>query len=230
MMNIKDDIQNLFSKYLVDFHVVSDKAADTAKHGIQVLHNTACSLTPMIFSYRAIERFEKSRDKFIVSLHKHAYCTRCQGKGYLTVMSVGGEYVGNEPCPQCTLKGYHRMIGKEKDYKIQRSREECKELPPKEHKRETAIRVFDRMMDRAREEKSLPMIYCSQCKGQRMLHSRDKTGKYLGQKRCPHCTGTGKDYKAMALIVMEKCMKAHTEKGYSHDDAWNICMTTCFTE
>jgi hypothetical protein len=225
-MSIKESVRKVFGNYLIGFHVASDKAADTAKRGIEVVHATACSLTPMILSYRTIEKFEKSRDKYMVKVHSYAHCTRCKGKGYLKVMSVGGEYVGNEPCPQCTIEGYQRMIGKEKGMRKKASAHSL----PEDTKKETAIRVFDRMMDKARQEKVIPVIYCSQCKGQRMIHSRDEKGKYIGQKRCSHCSGTGKDYKSMSLELIERCMKTHLEKGYSDEDAWSICMISCFDQ
>lgn len=227
-MNIKDRLRKVFGHYLIGFHVVSDKAADTAKRGIEVLHTTACSLTPMILSYRTIEMLEKSRDKYVVKVHDYAHCTRCQGKGYLKVMSVGGEYVGKESCPQCTTEGYHRMVGKEKDMKKKKASADSSS--PKDTKKETAVLVFDRMMDKARQGQVIPVVYCSQCKGQRLIHSRDEEGKYIGQKRCTHCSGTGKDYKAMSLELAEKCMKTHLEKGYSEDDVWRICMASCFDQ
>ena len=226
-MDVKDKFRKLFGHYMTGFHIVSDKAANTAKRGIEVVHATACSLTPMILSYRTIEQFEKSRDKLTVKVHQYAECTRCQGKGYLKVMSVGGEYVGKEPCPQCTIEGYERMVGKQRRHtRTSADKAEAGE----DAKKETAIRVFDRMMDKARQEKILPLIYCSECNGQRLVHSRDEKGKYVGQKRCPHCSGTGKDYKAMAFTIAEKCMKSHIEKGYSPDESWDICMASCFTD
>lgn len=225
-MEIKNKFQNFFGHYIGGFHVASDKAAGITKRGIEVLHKTACSLTPMILSYRTIETLEKSRDKLTVKVHQYAECTRCQGKGYLKVMSVGGEYVGKEACPQCTIEGYERMVGKERMHKRQSS----DDATGKDPKKETAILVFDCMMDKARQEKTMPLIYCSQCEGQRMIHSRDDEGKYIGQKQCPHCSGTGKDYKAIAFAITEKCMKSHIEKGYSPEESWDICMTSCFTE
>jgi hypothetical protein len=58
---------------------------------------------------------------------------------------------------------------------------------------------------------------------------RDDEGKYLGQKPCPHCSGTGKDYKSMYCEHVKTCMKDYLTKGHSADDAWKYC-TNLFIE
>jgi DnaJ-class molecular chaperone len=130
-------------------------------------------------------------------------------------MSVGGEYVGKEPCPQChgTGQDYQTMLGKV---------EKISNLPLLS-KKETAIVVFDKMLDKTREERLIKNIYCRHCKGQRLVHVREDEGKYLGQKPCPYCYGTGKDYKAMYFELAKTCMKDYMAKGHSIDDAWKYC-------
>ena len=225
-MNLKDIFRRLIGGYIVGFNIASDRMAYVAKKGMKTLHSTACTITPIILTHNVINRFEKVRDMAMLKINKYAICTRCEGKGYLTVMSVGGEAVGHVACPQCTIKGYLRMIGK---------RDDLAEIPSvptvtvaSSTKKELAVKVFDSMMDTARKEKILQVIYCPKCKGQRLTHVRDKDGKYLGQKRCAACDGTGKDYESMAIEVMKKCLKDYLEKGFSKEKALELSMKTCF--
>jgi RecJ-like exonuclease len=135
-------------------------------------------------------------------------------------MSVGGDYVGREPCPQCTKIGYQRMIGK-KEGNIEVSQDAVK--------KESAMKVLDRIMKKTREEKSLKIIYCTKCKGQRFVHERDEKGTYLGQEPCPDCYGTGRDYNAMASELTEKYVIDGMKKGCSPEEAWELCIKSCFT-
>ena len=225
--NIRDNIKRLVGGYIIGFQIASDGMANAAKSGMKTLHSTACQVTPILLTNKVIQRFERARDMLMLKIHKHAICTHCDGKGYLVVMSVSGEPVGQVACPQCTLKGYLRMTGQREDFAEVTP---TQPMPVDSAKKETAVRVFDRIMDTARTEKTLPVIYCRQCKGQRLTHVRDKSGRYEGQKRCPVCDGTGRDYKAMAAEVMKTCLKEHIAKGYSKDEAWEMCMKACFKQ
>jgi RecJ-like exonuclease len=221
-MNIQDNLKRLVGGYLFGLSFVSDKMTNTAKKGMEVLHATACKITPIVFSYNAIEGLEKTRDNIAIKLTQYAYCTRCEGKGYLNVMSLTGDFVGKEPCPQCTKRGYQRKIG------IKEDKDNTGRLNPSTLQKEAAMKVFDKIMKRTRDEKSLEPIYCSTCKGQRFIHARDYMGKYLGQKRCLACYGTGKDYQAMSSAILEKCVKTHIAKGYSETMARAFCEASCF--
>lgn len=209
-------MNNVFKKlvggYLIGFSYASDTVANAVKKAIKVIH----PLTPIVMAHRTVERLEKTRDFVGQNIHKYAYCTRCRGKGFLVVMSVGGDYVGKEPCPQChgTGKDFDNMLGKT----------DKRDSLPTLSKEEAAIKIFDRMISKARSEKTIQNIYCKQCKGQRFVHVRADDGKYLGQKPCPLCEGTGKDYNSMVNELILECLEDHIKKGFSSEESWNYCM------
>ena len=208
--------KRLVGGYLIGFNILSDNLANGAKWFISKVHSVLPTIALISIAHKGVVQLEKTRDKLSLTVHKYAYCTKCRGRGYLVVMSVGGEYVGKESCPQChgSGKDYKAILGKvEENLKL-----------PFLSKRETAVVVFDKMLDKAREERLIQNIYCKHCKGQRLVHMRDEQGKYLGQKPCPHCSGTGKDYKSMYSEIAKTCIKDYLIKGHSKDDAWQYCM------
>jgi ssDNA-binding Zn-finger/Zn-ribbon topoisomerase 1 len=218
MVDVKNDFRRLVGRYLRGFNYVSDNIANIAKKIIETAHYFVPTIALITLAHKGVEQLEKTRDKVGKVIHKYAFCTKCRGKGYLMVMSVGGEYVGREPCPQCHGTGM--------DFKQTSDYAAKVDKLPTLSKKEAAIRVFDRMIEKTRLDKGLPTLYCDKCKGQRLMHVRTEDGKYLGQKPCPHCNGTGKDYNAMGHNLMKSCIRYYMDKGFSSDEAWNYCISS----
>ncbi|RMD59283.1 MAG: hypothetical protein D6828_01690 [Nitrospirae bacterium] len=221
-MGIDDVRKRLIGGYIIGFNYVSEHLANTAKGVIRRVH----PVTPIALVHRFVETLEDTRDFIGRKLHRYTYCPTCRGKGYIVIMSVGGEYVGKEPCPGC------QDLGKEDYQEILRREEKVKELKglPIVSKEEAPIKVFDRIIEKARAEKKLPVVYCRKCRGQRLLHVRTEDGRYLGQRPCPACEGTGRDFRAMGLELLKDCMKLHMERGYSKEEAWQYCISSCNVE
>ena len=214
-MKISSELKRLLGGYIIGFNIASDHLANGAKWFLEKVHVVVPTIALISLAHKGVVQLEKTRDMLSMVIHKYAHCTRCRGRGYLMVMSVSGEYVGKEPCPQCHGTG--------QDYKAILEKADEKAHLPILSKRETAIAVFDKILDKSREERLIKNIYCKKCKGQRLVHVRDEEGKYLGQKPCPFCNGTGKDYKAMYTELAITCIKDYLTKGHSKDDAWNYC-------
>lgn len=207
-----DTLKKAIGGYLIGFNYASDTVANSVKRVIKVIH----PLTPLVLAHKAVEALEQTRDFVGQNIHKYAYCTQCRGKGFHVVMSVGGEYVGKEPCPQCHGTG--------RDFKEMLESSNEKNALPTLSQEEAAIKIFDRMIAKARAEKTIQNVYCTQCKGQRFIHVRTDDGKYLGQKPCSLCEGTGKDYTSMVHELILECLEDHIKKDYSHDEAWDYCI------
>lgn len=215
-MSISNVLKRLVGGYLIGFNIATHHFANGAKWFLEKVHAVVPTIALISLAHKSVVQLEKIRDRVSLLIHKYAYCTRCRGKGYLVVMSVGGEYVGKEPCPQCQGTG--------KQYKAELGQTDKRTELPLLSKKEAAIVVFDKILDKARHERLIKNIYCKECKGQRLVHVRDANRKYLGQKPCPVCNGTGKDYKAMYFEMAITCIKDYLKKGHSKEEAWNYCI------
>lgn len=221
-MSVLSVFKRIVGGYIIGFNIGADHLANGVKWVLEKVHTVIPTIAVISLAHKSVVQFEKTRNRLSLVIHKYAHCTRCRGKGYLVVMSVGGEYVGRESCPQCHGTG--------QDYKAILEKADEKSNLPLLSKRETAVVVFDKMLDKARQERLIKNIYCKKCKGQRLIHVRDDNGKYLGQKPCPFCYGTGKDYKAMYSDLAITCIKDYMINGHSKDEAWNYCVKSLYRD